>query len=238
MKKHRSNALLFADARQALLGRMTFVSWSFVLYMIISIFVNQLGAAVDLSNWLLTLVFGLAAGFVTSTFASLFGIGLSSIFLNLQYGQPAAVRNLFIAFSGDIDRSVRVRLFVTLGEMVCLLPIQLLLYFSPWEQAPRFLPLVPVICVISSAAYLCWTMTYAMTNYLLLDFPDQDAARILQASRNLMRGNRFRLFLLYLRLMPMHLLGIFSLGIANVFASCCQFACSAAFYKDLMSPQA
>ena len=82
-----------------------------------------------------------------------------------------------------------------------------------------------------------WTLTFAMANYLLLDFPEMNSDRILRAARTMMRGNRMRLFRLYLRLLPLHLLGLFSLGIANVWASCCQYASVTAFYKDIMSGQ-
>ena len=77
-----------------------------------------------------------------------------------------------------------------------------------------------------------------MVNYLLLDFPEMESGKILRAARTMMRGNRIRLFLLLFRLVPMHLLGIFSFGVANLYAGSCQHACSAAFYKDIMEQHA
>ena len=53
----------------------------------------------------------------------------------------------------------------------------------------------------------------------------------------MMEGKPLRLIRLILRLIPMHLLGIFSFGLANIWAGCCQHACTAAFYKDLLQVQ-
>ena len=82
-----------------------------------------------------------------------------------------------------------------------------------------------------------WTLTFSMANFLLLDFPDEDAHRILRASFHMMQGNKFRLFMLYLRLLPLHLLGLFSFGLANIWTGCCHHACTAAFYKDMMTAE-
>jgi uncharacterized membrane protein len=176
----------------------------------------------------------LAAGLVTSVFASMFGIGLASVFLSFQYNQPAAVRNLFLPFLDNADRSVRVRFFVTLGEYFSLLPIQVMFFFIPRDKLSAHVPLLLAIGLICCIGFVYWVTTYAMVNYLLLDFPDLEAWRVLVMSRKMMDGNRLRLIRLILRLLPMHLLGIFSFGLANIWAGCCQHACTAAFYKDMI----
>ena len=50
-----------------------------------------------------------------------------------------------------------------------------------------------------------------------------------------MRGSRLRLIRLYLRVLPLHMLGLLSFGLANLWAGSCQYACAAAFYKDMMT---
>ena len=91
--------------------------------------------------------------------------------------------------------------------------------------------------MICLAVFVFWNLTFAMSNYLLLDFPDLPADRILRASYGMMRGNRLRLLMLYVRLLPLPLLGIFSLGLVNIWVSCCQYACVTAFYKDMMTAE-
>ena len=234
MKKHKNNAELFADARRSLLGNLSVAVWSFLLFASFTILLNQIGSSFSFSNSFLTLVVSLTAGLVTSVFASMFGIGLASVFLSFQYNQPAAVRNLFLPFLDNADRSVRVRFFVTLGEYFSLLPIQVMFFFIPRDKLSAHVPLLLAIGLICCIGFVYWVTTYAMVNYLLLDFPDLEAWRVLVMSRKMMDGNRLRLIRLILRLLPMHLLGIFSFGLANIWAGCCQHACTAAFYKDMM----
>lgn len=238
MKPHKNNAQLAADARGSLLGHLGTAVWSLLLYGALSLFLEQIAASFVFSNTILNLAGQLAAHFVTSLFSSLFGIGLASVFLNLQYGQPAYVRDLFRVFRENPDKSVQVRAFVTLGESVCLLPLQLILYFTPDKALSQRLPAVAVCGAVSMASFLIWSLTYSMANYLLLDFPDMEAGRILRAARSLMRGNRARLFLLQLRLVPLHLLSVFSFGLASLWAGSCQYACTAAFYRDLIEMRA
>jgi uncharacterized membrane protein len=109
------------------------------------------------------------------------------------------------------------------------------MYILPPESISASLPVIGGLTAVCLAGFLFWDLTFAMSNYLLLDFPDLTADRILRASSAMMRGNRLRLLLLYIRLLPLHLLGIFSLGLANIWVSCCQYACITAFYKDMMT---
>ena len=234
MKHYKNSALLFADARRSLLGHLATAVWSLLLFMLLSLLLNQIAVSFNSENSILSFFLYVAAAYVTSLFTSLLGIGLASLFLNLQYGQPASMRNLFVCFRENQDRSVQVRAYITLGERVCLFPLQLLLFLTSGASLPERAPLLLAVGGVSLAACTIWTLTYSMANYLLLDFPDTEAGQILRASRSIMQGNRLRLLRLMLRLFPMHLLGIFSLGLANVYAGCCQHACAAAFYKDMM----
>ena len=237
MKKHKNNAELFADARRSLLGNLSVAVWSFLLFASFTILLNQIGSSFSFSNSFLTLVVSLTAGLVTSVFASMIGIGLSSVFLSFQYNQPASVRNLFLPFMENTDRSVMVRFFVTFGEYVSMLPVQVIAFFIPRDKLAGHVPLLLAVISICCICFIYWITTFAMVNYLLLDFPDLDARRVLILSRRMMEGNRLRLIRLILRLIPMHLLGIFSFGLANIWAGCCQHACTAAFYKDMMQAQ-
>jgi uncharacterized membrane protein len=232
---HKTNAELSADARRSLLGHLGTAVGSLLLFFAITMSLNQIFAAISLGNRGLDLVLSLCVRFVTSLFGSLFGIGLASVFLNLQYGHAAAVRNLFCCFSENADKAVRMRGFLTAGEMLCLLPFQILLFFTSENQVASRLPLILPVAAVCFLLYGIWTLTFSMANYLFLDFTEMEPSRILRASRNMMRGNRIRLFCLLLRSLPLHLLGVFSFGVANLYAGCNQYACVAAFYKDMMT---
>jgi uncharacterized membrane protein len=235
MKHHKTNAEIFADARKALLGHLSIAVWSLLLFVSLSILLTEFSYTFTFSNKYLGLTLNLAVRYLTTVFISLFGIGLSSIFLRLLYDKQALVRNLLTGFFENSDTCIRVRAFITAGQFVCLLPLQLYMYILPPESISASLPVIGGLTAVCLAGFLFWDLTFAMSNYLLLDFPDLTADRILRASSAMMRGNRLRLLLLYIRLLPLHLLGIFSLGLANIWVSCCQYACITAFYKDMMT---
>ena len=187
MKYHKSNAELFAEARRALLGRLGTAVWSMLLFTALMLFLSQFSSYFGVKNVYVSLILNLVSRFVATLLISLFGVGLSSIFLKLLYDQPASPRGLITGFLENADNCIRVRFYITFGEFVCLMPLQI------------FLSLVP------------------------------------SQSLTMMHGNRIRLLRLYIRLLPLHLLGLFSFGIANIWTACCQYASVTAFYKDMMS---
>ena len=235
MKYHKTNAELFAEARKALLGRLSTAVWSMLLFTAIMLFLSHFSTFSGISNVIAGLVLNLASRFVSTLLISLFGVGLSSIFLKLLYDQPASPRGLITGFMENSDNCIRVRFYITFGEFVCLLPLQLFLYLVPSQTLTKLVPAVAGLTVFCLAGYMYWSLTFAMADFLLLDFPEMKADRIIKTARTMMHGNRIRLLKLYIRLLPLHLLGLFSFGIANIWTACCQYASVTAFYKDMMS---
>lgn len=235
-RHHKNNADLLADARSSLLGNLNVAVWSLLLFSGIELFINGFSQSFSFQSPFLTLAVSLAAQIVTGIFAGLFRVGLSSVFLLLQYGREARVGSLFVCFRENQDTSVRVRAFLTFGECLMLLPFQLLLFLSPdlFKELP--LPAL-LITVLSFGALMVWKITFAMADFVLLDFPELGARRILHTARSMMRGSRLRYFLLMLRIVPLHLLGILSFGITMLWTGSYQQAASAAFYKDLLSAE-
>ena len=84
MVHHKTNAELAADARRSLLGHLSTAVWSLVLFTGISMSMNQIFTNISIGNKEVDLVISLVVRFVTSTFGSLFGVGLASVFLKLQ----------------------------------------------------------------------------------------------------------------------------------------------------------
>lgn len=62
-----------------------------------------------------------------------------------------------------------------------------------------FLPLFLLVLLCSLALVIPMSYRYRMVNYILMDFPGIRARQALRSSTALMRGNRFRLFLMDLR---------------------------------------
>ena len=238
IRNYKNNASLLADARRSLLGHLSVAVSGFLLYSVIGLFLNGLPQSLSFQNPVLNLVIMLAAQFITAVFGSLFGVGLSCIFLNLQYGQEPHISDLFVCLRNNQDTAVRVRSVVTGGELAAVLPIQLLMYFLPQGRTLSYIPVITVVTVVCLAAMFAWRFTFAMADFLLLDFPEMDAGRILRAAKSMMRGSRVRYLRLMLRLLPLHLLTVFSFGLTAMWTGSYQRAAAAAFYRDLLESTA
>lgn len=64
---------------------------------------------------------------------------------------------------------------------------------------------------------IMWIRTeldYALIFFLIIDFPNESPGQLLKHSRELMKGNRGRLFYLQMSFIGMYLLALFSFGLA------------------------
>ena len=74
---------------------------------------------------------------------------------------------------------------------------------------------------------------YAMTSYILAEHPDLSAHDALNRSKQMMYGNRFRLFCLHLSFIGWDILCTLTLGIGNLWLNPYKNAATAAFYREI-----
>jgi len=110
-------------------------------------------------------------------------------------------------------------------------------YLSYWKTAllTRFLKglyviLWSLLLVIPGviAAY-----RYSMTGYILAEYPEITASEALRRSRELMSGNKWRLFCLQFSFIGWAFLSTLTLGIGNLFLKPYRQAAEAAFYREI-----
>lgn len=75
--------------------------------------------------------------------------------------------------------------------------------------------------------------SYAMTSYLLAENPDMTASEAIDKSKQIMKGNRWRLFCLQLSFIGWDFLCVFTLGIGNLWLTPYKQASVAAFFRDV-----
>lgn len=75
--------------------------------------------------------------------------------------------------------------------------------------------------------------SYAMTGYILADHPELTAGEAIRRSKEMMEGNRFRLFCLQLSFIGWAILCILTLGVGNLWLRPYEQAASAAFYREV-----
>lgn len=79
---------------------------------------------------------------------------------------------------------------------------------------------------------------YAMTPYIMIEKPDMGINDAITKSRQLMKGHKWKLFLLDLSFTGWMLLGVVTLGIAYVYVLPYYFAARAQFYKEVKKASA
>ena len=75
--------------------------------------------------------------------------------------------------------------------------------------------------------------SYAMTGYILAEHPELTATEAIERSKQMMSGNRFRLFCLRLSFIGWELLCGLTLGIGNLWLNPYKQAAEAAFYREV-----
>ena len=75
--------------------------------------------------------------------------------------------------------------------------------------------------------------SYAMTDYILAEHPEMPAKEVLRLSKEMMRGNRWRLFCLQLSFIGWAILCAFTFGIGNLWLTPYVQTATAVFYRDI-----
>lgn len=110
-------------------------------------------------------------------------------------------------------------------------------YFKNWKTAAAANLLVTLYILLGILLFIIpgiiATYSYAMTYYVLAEHPELSAREALQRSKEMMSGNRFRLFCLQWSFIGWVLLCILTLGIGILWLRPYQHAAFAAFYREV-----
>ena len=114
--------------------------------------------------------------------------------------------------------------------------------FEGWQSfGPAFIAgiLVPLYTCFWSMLFgipgIIKSYAYAMTNYVIKDNPDMTAKEAITESRRLMRGNKWRLFIMDLSFIWWDILCVLTLGILLIYVVPFKLAARAAFYDAVKS---
>ena len=77
------------------------------------------------------------------------------------------------------------------------------------------------------------SLAYAMTNYILVDYPELSANRAIDLSQEMMDGHKYDLLYLYLGFAGWYILSIFTLGIGLFWLIPYAQTAQASFYQDV-----
>lgn len=110
-------------------------------------------------------------------------------------------------------------------------------YFSHWKTILGAKLLKTLYIILWSLLFvipgIIASYSYAMTGYILAENPELTPSEALDRSKNIMSGNRWRLFCLQFSFIGWSILSSFTFGIGNLWLTPYMQAATAAFYRDL-----
>ena len=114
---------------------------------------------------------------------------------------------------------------------------QLFQYFSYWKNAVCTRLLKGVYIFLWSLLLvipgIVASYSYAMTGYILAEHPEMSAGEVISASKEMMSGNRWRLFCLHISFIGWAILCSFTLGVGSLWLTPYVNISEAAFYREV-----
>ena len=110
-------------------------------------------------------------------------------------------------------------------------------YFSDWKTTAvaRFLQSIYILLwsLLFIIPGIIVSFSYAMTEYILAENPELSASEAISRSKQMMDGNKWRLFCLQFSFIGGSILCAFTLGIGNLWLTPYKQAATAAFYREV-----
>lgn len=110
-------------------------------------------------------------------------------------------------------------------------------YFTYWKTTAAARILQSIYVLLWSLLFIIpgiiASYSYAMTEYILADHPELSASEAISRSKQMMDGNKWRLFCLQFSFIGWSILCSFTLGIGNLWLTPYKQAATAAFYREV-----
>lgn len=176
------------------------------------------------------------ADFLISLLAVVLSAGLAQIHLAMARGKNYDLNFVFYGFKNHPDRFILTGFLLTLMQLASLAPLLIgcLAFVEPDKsmKISQILILV-LLAAVSMTLIIFLQLMYAFPLYLILDDPNLNAAQALHQARVLVKGQKGRLFYIYLSFIGMQLLNLLTLGIGSLWVMPYQQQTLTNFYLEL-----
>jgi len=237
MKQYKSRAALKDLAKRKLDGHFSNAVFALLLVDIITRAASNIIISLIPGRGVLQYALSFLFSLVLSTFLGILQTGIAYYFLNISCGRHATHGDLFHGFHVYPDKSIKISLVHVLTETICLLPYQIFLlrFLNTQNRNDMLFSLIAMVIgyILLTPIKLMISQTY----FLLLDFPEASVSDIFRTGIRVMKGHKWRLFLLDISFLPLYLLGFLSFGIGLLWINPYVRATYALFFLDLMNPE-
>lgn len=254
--QYKSIAELKYLARMQMMGRFSLLIGTILLPSLISFFASQLALGISAPS---TMGFAVnyAVTFIIQIITSVMQAGASLIYLKCACNMPAQIGDLFHSYKSNLPVALKLGFLFVLIKSVCTIPCDIMnlqLLNSSDLIIPKITETTTVNEIMDSyAVYYNIMMSYYSlalgcllaafliklvfmpAYYLMLDFPEWSAVKILKKSVEIMHGNKLRYLLLQISFIPLLLLSIFTCGLTLIWVVPYMHMTNTNFYLDIMA---
>ena len=175
--------------------------------------------------------------FIVSLIGMIFSTGYIYMLLNMSRRREYGLGDLLHMFRNQPDRVLVAGIVLSLIDNVMMLPFNYwTIMTSPtadtMEAYVSWLQIAIIFLVLGMAVSVVVKLPLIMTFYLLADNVEMGGVQALKNSVRLMKGKKWKYFLLQLSFVPLLLLSIFTLYIALLWLLPYMSAADVAFYMD------
>ena len=234
MKHYKTSAELKATAREQLLGKYGTTIGAALLMLLISLFLSSFALMEVNPDNLASVILYRVILFLLELFMGVLVSGNAYMYMNVVYGQPVTVSDLFFGFRQHPDKAILIQLAFSVTDLACSLPGIIYDNVSGSSYRTLFSVLIELAFFF---VYLVVALMLSQSFYLLQDFPDRSVPDLLKMSIRLMKGNKWRFFRMLLGFIPLTLLGIVTLFIPLLWLHSYVETSLAAFYQDLIAAE-
>lgn len=232
MKK--SSSELKSMAKGALLGRYGLPIGANILVGLVSVLISlSLGFVFPGTNTLSLLLYMIASMIVSLLF-SILGTGTNKIMLNMSRGYQAGLNDLTYGFMNHPDRIILLSLLLILMVWACMIPAIAVIIVADITGILSVALLGLLLSLGGVVAAFIVILMYSQVFYLYLDDPDKGVMPLMRESRELMRGNKGRLFYLYISFFGLILLSVLTCYIGLLWLTPYTEMTCCLFYRELI----
>lgn len=234
-QKNKPIRELFIQAKEALIGRFGIAICAATLVSLVqylaSIIISPSGNELTVSNYLLTLVISI----VIDLLCGVLFYGQAYFFLNLSRDNAnPSPADLFFGFKRNADKAILIQSIFTFVSLLGTLP-NVLINFGVIPVSEKSYTLVR-LGILAAQALLVFIarLFFGLSYYILCDNPNATVKETLLGSLALMKKQKGRLILVYLRVVPLFILGLFACGIGVLWPLALLNTVNAFFYRSLI----
>lgn len=171
---------------------------------------------------------------IITIFTNVFTVGITLYALNLACNKTTAVSDIFYGFRNQFGKSLKLSAIFVLISQLNSLPNAILSIMTDTHADLKLIVLTIVVYVVCLFIYfpICYSVSQAY--FLMLDFPHYSVGELIKLSSNIMKGHKFRLFVLELSFFPLLLLSLLSLGIGALWVAPYMKVTYVFFFLNLM----